>query len=32
VYFEEGTDIYFARRLVMERLAKARENIPPGLG
>ena len=32
VYFEEGTDIYFARRLVMERLAKAREEIPPGLG
>ncbi len=32
VYFEEGTGIYFARRLVMERLAKAREDIPPGLG
>jgi cobalt-zinc-cadmium resistance protein CzcA len=32
VYFEEGTDIYFARRLVMERLAKARGEIPPGLG
>ncbi|MEF8793894.1 efflux RND transporter permease subunit [Thiohalorhabdus sp.] len=32
VYFEEGTDIYFARRLVMERLAKAKEGIPPGLG
>ncbi|MFA9460274.1 efflux RND transporter permease subunit [Thiohalorhabdus sp. Cl-TMA] len=32
VYFEEGTDIYFARRLVMERLAKAKENIPPGMG
>lgn len=31
-YFEDGTDIYFARRLVMERLAKAREEIPEGLG
>jgi cobalt-zinc-cadmium resistance protein CzcA len=32
VYFEDGTDIYFARRLVMERLVKAQEEIPPGLG
>lgn len=32
IYFEEGTDIYFARRLVMERLSKAREEIPSGLG
>jgi cobalt-zinc-cadmium resistance protein CzcA len=32
VYFEEGTDIYFARRLVMERLQKARDRIPEGLG
>ncbi|MES1945297.1 CzcA family heavy metal efflux pump [Salinisphaera sp. PC39] len=32
IYFEDGTDIYFARRLVMERLAKARREIPPGLG
>jgi cobalt-zinc-cadmium resistance protein CzcA len=32
VYFEDGTDIYFARRLVMERLAQARKDIPPGLG
>ncbi|MFQ5666199.1 MAG: efflux RND transporter permease subunit [Candidatus Binatia bacterium] len=32
IYFEDGTDIYFARRLVMERLAKARQEIPPGLG
>ncbi|MGN8157995.1 efflux RND transporter permease subunit [Salinisphaera sp. SWV1] len=32
VYFEDGTDIYFARRLVMERLAKARQQIPKGLG
>ncbi|MGE0825894.1 MAG: efflux RND transporter permease subunit [Candidatus Binatia bacterium] len=32
VYFEEGMDIYFARRLVMERLPAAREAIPAGLG
>lgn len=32
VYFEDGTDIYFARRLVNERLQKARANIPQGLG
>ncbi|GET23050.1 efflux RND transporter permease subunit [Prolixibacter denitrificans] len=32
VYFEEGTEIYFARRLVMERLLKAKESIPEGLG
>ncbi|MEQ8483926.1 MAG: CusA/CzcA family heavy metal efflux RND transporter [Pseudomonadales bacterium] len=32
VYFEDGTDIYFARRLVLERLADARRQIPPGLG
>ncbi|MFV1980157.1 MAG: efflux RND transporter permease subunit, partial [Rhodothermia bacterium] len=32
VYFEEGTDVFFARRLVMERLAQAREEIPDGLG
>ncbi len=31
-YFEDGTDIYFARRLVMERLADARRQIPPGMG
>ena len=31
-YFEDGTDYYFARRLVMERLQKARNRIPPGLG
>ena len=29
VYFEDGTDIYFARRLVLERLGKARGEIPP---
>lgn len=32
VYFKDGTDIYFARRLVMERLADARRQIPPGMG
>jgi len=32
IYFEDGTDIYFARRLVLERLAEARRGIPSGLG
>ncbi|MFB6240827.1 MAG: efflux RND transporter permease subunit, partial [Gemmatimonadota bacterium] len=32
VYFQDDVDIWFARRLVMERLSKAREQIPPGLG
>lgn len=32
VVFKEGTDIYFARQLVQERLAEAREAIPRGLG
>ena len=32
VVFEEGTDIYFARQLVTERLTEAREAIPQGLG
>ena len=32
IYFEDGTDIYFARRLVNERLSAAREKIPQGLG
>ena len=30
--FEEGTDIYFARQLVEERLAEAREAIPSQYG
>src|SRR5271168_5065299 len=32
VYFDENLDIYFARRLVMERLPAARELIPKGFG
>lgn len=32
VYFDEGMDIYFCRRLVMERLPAAREAIAAGLG
>ncbi|MCB9492235.1 MAG: efflux RND transporter permease subunit [Dehalococcoidia bacterium] len=32
VVFEEGTNIYFARQLVGERLQEARDAIPPGYG
>ncbi len=32
IYFEEGTDIYFARQVVGERLGEAREAIPEGFG
>jgi len=32
VYFEDQVDIYFARRLVMERLAEVRDRIPEGYG
>jgi len=32
VVFTEGTDIYFARQLVFERLQAAREQIPTGVG
>ena len=32
VYFEDGTDIYFARQLINERLQEAREQIPEGFG
>ncbi|MGK9369596.1 efflux RND transporter permease subunit [Melioribacter sp. Ez-97] len=32
IYFEDGTDIYFARRVVNERLTEAREQIPAGFG
>ncbi|MFA8342808.1 MAG: efflux RND transporter permease subunit [Rhodothermaceae bacterium] len=32
IYFEDGTDIYFARQVVNERLQEAREQIPEGFG
>ena len=32
VVFDEGTDIYFARQQVQERLQQAREQIPEGFG
>ena len=32
IYFDESYDIYFARRLVMERLPEARQLIPKGFG
>ena len=32
IYFKDGTDIYFARQLVGERLQHAREGIPEGFG
>ncbi len=32
VVFNEGTNIYFARQLVFERLQDAREQIPDGVG
>lgn len=32
VVFTEGTDIYFARQLVFERLQDAKEQIPQGVG
>lgn len=32
VYFEDEVDVYFARRLVNERLQEAREQIPEGFG
>ncbi|WP_226703796.1 efflux RND transporter permease subunit [Microbulbifer elongatus] len=31
IIFEDGTDIYFARQLVNERLTAARNNLPQGL-
>ncbi len=30
VVFEDGTDVYFARQLVMERMLTAREQLPAG--
>ncbi|PHQ32063.1 efflux RND transporter permease subunit [Rhodopirellula bahusiensis] len=32
IVFEEGTDIYWARQMVGERLIEARQEIPEGLG
>lgn len=32
IYFADGTDIYFARQLVNERLQLARDEIPEGFG
>ena len=32
IVFKEGTDIYFARQLVFERLQQAKEMIPQGVG
>lgn len=32
VVFKEGTDIYFARQLVFEKLQAAKEDIPAGVG
>ena len=32
VVFKEGTDIYFARQLVFERLQAAKEQVPAGIG
>lgn len=32
IVFKDGTDIYWARQQIMERLAEAREQLPEGLG
>ncbi|NOQ96828.1 MAG: CusA/CzcA family heavy metal efflux RND transporter [Calditrichae bacterium] len=32
IYFVDGTDIYFSRQLVNEKLQEAREQIPEGFG
>jgi len=32
IYFDEDMDLYFVRRLVMERLPEAREAVPEGYG
>ena len=32
IVFKEGTDVYFARQLVFERLQQAKEIIPEGVG
>ena len=31
VIFEDGTDIYFARQLINERVQEVRSNLPPGV-
>lgn len=31
VVFEEGTNLYFARQLISERLQQVRNQLPPGL-
>ena len=31
VIFDDGTDIYFARQLVAERLQEVKSSLPPGL-
>ncbi|MEO8417684.1 MAG: CusA/CzcA family heavy metal efflux RND transporter [Methylophilaceae bacterium] len=31
IVFKEGTDIYFARQLVNERIQQAKEQLPPGI-
>jgi len=31
VIFKDGTDIYFARQLVNERIQEARSKLPPGI-
>src|SRR3546814_17228907 len=31
VIFEDGTDIYFARQLVNQRLQEATDDLPPGI-
>jgi cobalt-zinc-cadmium resistance protein CzcA len=31
VIFKDGTDIYFARQLVNQRIQEAKENLPQGV-
>ncbi|MNJ99083.1 Cobalt-zinc-cadmium resistance protein CzcA [compost metagenome] len=31
VIFKDGTDIYFARQMISERIQEARQNLPPGI-